>query len=187
MAKTNSKEASRAAVAARIAEAAKRLNRPMPLDHPILAAQADHQKPPSSAQPPVTKDAPQRPIAPTKAKPAPLVSVQIELLCTVRNQPEKTGQGYAFFSAGLTGDKGLNVNLNRDREFIGNALDRGDVMLTRFFYALLVCESLALRRNESQLVWATQSALSAPLYPHTIARSSRISLCGSPLARCWNR
>jgi hypothetical protein len=74
-----------------------------------------------------------------------LVAWPIELLVAVRNEPERSGIGYSFYSVGLASDKALAVILNRLKLVISKALSKSDVPLVKFFYALLVAENLALR------------------------------------------
>jgi hypothetical protein len=152
--------ASRLAVAARIAEATK---------SPILAPSAAMIK---SASFGLSVDSPQTVHGPvSKAVPAQcvkhaesVIKVPIELLVIVRNEPDKGGIGYAFFSPGLTGGNGLSVVLNRDRLLVSRTLTKSDTLLTTFLYGCLVAETLALRRAESALVAALQQHLVRQLY-----------------------
>ena len=47
-----------------------------------------------------------------------VVTMPIELLAAVRDEPLKAGLGYVFFSSGLTSENGLSVILNRHRLLI---------------------------------------------------------------------
>jgi hypothetical protein len=142
--KNAAREASRLAVAKRIAEAA---NRPTATD--------DKTAPPGSSLP----------LPSPRVTRTNLATVPIELLCSVRDEPTKKGLGYTFYSSGLTAEYGLAVLLNRDRILISKALAKSDYHSTTFFYALLVAENLALRHSQSPFVAALQRELMRQLYP----------------------
>jgi hypothetical protein len=152
--KLSPRERSRAATAARMAEAANRTT--------MESAS------PSSPPPPVAKAAPN---GRTGTATVGLVAVPIELLVNVRSEPEKSGIGYSFFSAGLTAERGLAVVLNTDKLVVSKALGKGDAVTVAFLYGLLVAENLALRSSESPLVRALQQAIAKELYPQSMARS----------------
>jgi hypothetical protein len=165
--KLSPREASRLAVAARMAEVTK-----VP---PAVSA------PPPP--PPVPKDAPN---GHTGAPTGGLVDIPIELLVSVRAEPEKSGVGYSFFSAGVSAERGLTIVLNSDKLLVSRALTKADVITTSFLYGLLLSENLALRSYESPLVRALQQAIAKELYPQSMARSQvfcdfATRLAGSPL------
>jgi hypothetical protein len=150
--KSDPRERSRLAIAKRMAEVAK-----VP---PAVSA------PPPP--PPVPKDAPN---GHTGAPTGGLVDIPIELLVNVRAEPEKSGVGYSFFSAGLSAERGLTIVLNSDKLLVSRALAKADVITTSFLYGLLLSENLALRSSESPLVRALQQAIAKELYPQSMARS----------------
>jgi hypothetical protein len=159
--KRDPKEASRLAVAARLAEAAHR---------PATESSLPVEKLTPPAAPPTTppKDAPASPTGPATAN---LVSVPIELSLTVRAEPEKFAIGYSFFCAGLSSARALAVVLNSEKLIVSRALAKSDTVTVTFLYALLVAENLALRSSESPLVRALQHSLAQELYPQGIARN----------------
>jgi hypothetical protein len=104
------------------------------------------------------------------------VTMPIELLAAVREEPLKAGLGYVFFCSGLTSENGLSVILNRHRLLVSKAVAKSDTVAVSFYYSLLLAECLVLRRSESPLVGRLQTALSGPLYaPGSIARNQVFS------------
>jgi hypothetical protein len=109
---------------------------------------------------------------PSSPKAGGIVSMPIELLITVHDEPEKLGVGYSFFTRGRVAENALLICLNRHRLIVSKALSKADVVTTTFLYSLLLAECCALRRHQSVLVDKLQQTLAAPLYtPSKIARN----------------
>jgi hypothetical protein len=108
----------------------------------------------------------------------------IELLVSVRGEPEKLGVGYCFFSRGISTENALMMVLNRDRLVVSKALGRADVVTVSYLFGILLAECCALRRHESPLVARFQETLARPLYaPQKIERNQVFSDFAMRLAR----
>ncbi len=114
----------------------------------------------------------------------PALSMPIELLVSVHDEPDKHGVGYCFFSRGVVTENALSIVLNRNRLVVSKALTKADVVTVTFLYAILLAESCALRRHQSPLVARFQETLARPLYaPHKITRNQILSDFAMRLAR----
>jgi hypothetical protein len=128
--------------------------------------------------------APLAPPPPAKTVNAGIVSMQIELLASVRDEPDKLGVGYCYFSRGISTENALTMILNRDRLVVSKALTKADPVTVTFLFGILLAECCALRRHESPLVARFQETLARPLYaPHPIARTQVFSDFAMRLAR----
>jgi hypothetical protein len=173
--KLSPREASRQAIAARMAESANRKAlEPVSPPPPVASS-----PPPVPPLPEPSRDAPNRPQSSAIEV---LVAVPIELLVSVRAEPERAALGYSFFSNGLQAERGLVIVLNSDRLLVSRALAKSDVVIVAHLYAILVAENLALRHGQSPLVAELQNELVKGLYPHGFSLSQRFVDFASRLA-----
>src|SRR5690242_16778508 len=88
------------------------------------------------------------PPSPPPVKPvnAGIVSMQIELLASVRDEPDKHGVGYCYFSRGKFTENALSMILNRNRLVVSKALIKADAVTVSFLFGILLAECCALRR-----------------------------------------